>query len=243
MCAASLSPSNPQFLSFAAWLDELERLLQEQETAIESEESALADMQATTLPELQHMHEQMLQQHAEVTACEHLQPTGVGAATARATLANPTTSSSTVPSGGSASKSASTKGKATARSAISISMPPVSDAEFSSIPSYMRGRLDSGNLNKAIDAWLAALQHKYSLLATPPAQLSSAQQEQVKVWSAEESPETSGRFFLSSDDLRQCAPLQALGSTTLKAVLLGLRHIGRVSTVANVGVAPKYVLQ
>jgi hypothetical protein len=118
----------------------------------------------------------------------------------------------------------------------------VSAEEFQSIPSYMRGRLDRAKLQSALDTWGSLLRAKYALMATPAAQQTEAQRKQVAVWLGEESVETAGCAFLSSEDVRQCAELQSLGSTNLKAVLVGLRHLGRVKNSTASG-ATKYILQ
>ncbi len=213
-----------------------------QEEALELEESALGEMQSTTLTELRELNEQLIQQHAEIAACEHLQSAATVASGARLPLSSKSSNSQAAPA---TSKAGSMKGKDSFSRGLSPSalrMPPVSECEFSSIPSYMRGRLERSKLNGAIEAWLAALKNKYTLLAMPHTHLSAAQQEQVDTWKQADGDETAGSFFLSSDDLRQCAPLQALGSTNLKAVLHGLRHIGRVKNATVAGAAPKYLL-
>jgi hypothetical protein len=128
---------------------------------------------------------------------------------------------------------------------LRTALPPVSEAEFASIPSYMRARhLDRAKLNTALEAWGGALRNKYSLLHTPRAQLTPSQAEQVSLWTGEETSETAGCFVLSAEDLRACGPLQALGPHTLKAVLVALRHIGRVknATTNSSGGSPKYIL-
>ena len=149
----------------------------------------------------------------------------------------------------SAKKSGSTKSdKPSSASSGVASISPsklrleaVSAEEFTSIPSYMRGRLDRAKLQAALETWGTLLRAKYALLATPAAQQSEAQRKQVAAWLAEETEETTGCAFLSSEDVRQCAELQALGSINLKAVLVGLRHLGRVKNSTASG-APKYIL-
>jgi hypothetical protein len=107
----------------------------------------------------------------------------------------------------------------------------------------MRGRLELSKLNSSIDAWLALLREKYTLLHTKGGMqhLNESQLKKYQSWSDEESEETTNSYFLSTEDLRSSADLQALGSTNLKAVLVGLRHVGRVKNSTGNG-APRYIL-
>lgn len=129
---------------------------------------------------------------------------------------------------------------------------PLAAFSFSSICSvaltcrYMRGRLDVARLNSAIDSWLTLLRDKYTLLSTKGGlhsrQMSEAQVRRFTQWSEEEVDESlRSSFFLSTDDLRDSAALQSLGAINLKAVLVGLRHLGRIKNWNGAG-TPKYIL-
>lgn len=110
---------------------------------------------------------------------------------------------------------------------------------------YMRGRLELARLNSSIDAWTSLLREKYALLHAAKAgglkSLSESQQRRFTAWADEETEETTHAFFLSTDDLRASPELQGLGSMNLKAVLVALRHLGRVKNSTAAG-APKYLL-
>jgi hypothetical protein len=256
-----LQDDDPSLLSFAASLGELEATMQAHEERLAAEEAALADMHAETLPQIRLVNEQLQQQHKEVMACEHLQPKqpATALASARAPLANKTNAPASTKKASSSKSKDKTSSSASAASGgasggsvpfaplekLRTALPPVSEAEFASIPSYMRARhLDRAKLNTALEAWGGALRNKYTLLHTPRAQLGPAQAEQVSLWAGEETSETAGCFVLSAEDLRACGPLQALGPHTLKAVLVALRHIGRVknATTNSSGGSPKYIL-
>ena len=177
--------------------------------------------------------------------------------------AQPSASASKAPGSSTKKGGGSTKAKDSASSSSSsaassaslhpdrLKLDPVSAEEFASIPAYMRaqGRLDRAKLNAGLDALRGAVREKYTLLSTAnPMALSEANLAKFTAWSDAEAAassnpdsETAGQFWVSAEDLRAVHALQALGSINLKAVLVGLRHLGRIKNATGAG-APKYIV-
>lgn len=202
---------------------------------------------------------------------EHVAPAAIAAAasasssSARQPLATKTNNaqqSATKAPGSSTKKGAgSTKAKDSAASSSSsasscsstlhpdrLKLDPVSAEEFASIPAYMRaqGRLDRSKLNAGLDALRGAIREKYTLLNTPLSALSEPALTKFTAWSDADAAsasdsETSGQYWVGAEDLRAVPALQALGSINLKAVLVGLRHLGRIKNSTGTG-APKYIV-
>jgi len=247
--APTLNESNPDLQSFASSIHALESSLSATVEAMDEEDAALATLQNDILPAMKERREQLLKQKvevqktlanavplqgqplAEVTNQEprETQQSGKSAPAATAKKRRQSRHSSSVaPVATPASPSTNNTPPPPIEEVSPIQMPHVNEEEFATIPKYMRGRLDRSKLNSAIDTWLELLHAKY-----PDATSSSS--------SSSTASSTLGPFILTSDELRAAPVFQSLGSTNLKAVLVGLRHVGRIKNSNEVG-SPSYIL-
>lgn len=77
----------------------------------------------------------------------------------------------------------------------------LSEEEFAAVPKYMKGRFTLAVLDKLVDAFNAALDAKYELLALPKSRLKDSQWKKVTTYRQQETPETKGLRFVTDGDL------------------------------------------
>lgn len=80
-------------------------------------------------------------------------------------------------------------------------IPYLSEEEFARVPKYMKGRFTLAALDKLVDAFNAALDAKYALLALPKSRLKEPQWKKVTAYRQQETPETKGLRFVTDGDL------------------------------------------
>lgn len=107
-------------------------------------------------------------------------------------------------------------------------------AQFDAIPKYMKGRVTYEGVNAAVDELNVALVEKYTFLGGKMADLPNPKaKKRYQALRAQESKDTKGVHFVTSDELRDSTHLKS--ETGRRSLLTILRHFGLVREIRGPG--------
>jgi len=112
--------------------------------------------------------------------------------------------------------------------------------EFSSIPKYMKGRATYDTLNTAVEELNAAIKDKYTFIGKNFANIKDlSQKKRYKVLKSQETKDTKGLYFVTSDDLKKTTVLKS--EQNRRNLLTILRHVGKLREVRGPGSIVRFV--
>ncbi|XP_026522065.1 spindle and kinetochore-associated protein 1 [Notechis scutatus] len=107
--------------------------------------------------------------------------------------------------------------------------PFITDEEFESIPSYMKGRLTCSHVNAVITEINKAVASKYSIMRQPLKSLVNTTRNLYFRFQEEETKDTKGEYFIVEADIEEFTQLKA--DKRFHNILTILRHCHRVREI------------
>ena len=106
--------------------------------------------------------------------------------------------------------------------------------EYEAIPKYMKGRTQYQTLGTAVTELNTALESKYTFLSRPFASLPKpADKKRYKVMKSQETKDTRGLYFVTADDLKECALMKS--EFNRRNLLTVLRHFQKIREIRGPG--------
>ncbi|XP_050428625.1 uncharacterized protein LOC126838328 [Adelges cooleyi] len=102
----------------------------------------------------------------------------------------------------------------------------VDNDEMNSVPKYMKGRLNSLNINTVIDSINKALENKYEILRKPKSSLKKKDLDAYNDWKIQQSTVGQGQYFVTAEDITKYSETK-VDKTTLNIIPI-LRHLKRL---------------
>lgn len=120
-------------------------------------------------------------------------------------------------------------------------VPYLTEEEFARVPKYMKGRFTLAALDKLVDAFNAALDAKYALLALPKSRLKESQWKKVTAYRGQETAETRGLRFVTDGDLTvRGSALESIRTVTSFAAIM--RNCNRLREIRGPQRVVRYVV-